>query len=145
MTAYGVVHMQTFAIDIWGCGNLADFSSDIIVHFLTFPACFEIPIIFSNLNSDFSNLLDMRNIQEQDKKAFCYQKLFWPFTVWINCSSDLKNLEDLEDWSWEYWGSWGSIMRILRILRIDHENIEDLEDRSWDYWGSWDGTHNLFL
>ena len=25
------------------------------------------------------------------RKAFCYQKLFWPFTVWINCSSDLKN------------------------------------------------------
>ena len=25
------------------------------------------------------------------KKPFCYQKLFWPFTVWINCSSDLKN------------------------------------------------------
>ena len=24
-------------------------------------------------------------------KTFCYQKLFWPFTVWINCSSDLKN------------------------------------------------------
>ena len=24
------------------------------------------------------------------QKAFCYQKLFWPFTVWINCSSDLK-------------------------------------------------------
>ena len=24
------------------------------------------------------------------KKAFCYQKWFWPFTVWINCSSDLK-------------------------------------------------------
>ena len=23
--------------------------------------------------------------------AFCYQKLFWPFTLWINCSSDLKN------------------------------------------------------
>ena len=22
--------------------------------------------------------------------AFFYQKLFWPFTVWINCSSDLK-------------------------------------------------------
>ena len=28
----------------------------------------------------------MRNLQEQVKKAFCYQKLFWPFTVWINCS-----------------------------------------------------------
>ena len=24
------------------------------------------------------------------KKAFCYKKLFWPNTVWINCSSDLK-------------------------------------------------------
>ena len=33
----------------------------------------------------------MRNLQEQIKKPFCYQKLFWPFTVWINCSSDLKN------------------------------------------------------
>ena len=33
----------------------------------------------------------MRNLQEQVKKAFCYQKLFWPFTVWINCSSDLKD------------------------------------------------------
>ena len=32
----------------------------------------------------------MRNLHEQVKKAFCYQKLFWPFTVWINCSSDLK-------------------------------------------------------
>ena len=34
----------------------------------------------------------MRNLQEQVKKAFCYQKLLWPFTVWINCSSDLKYL-----------------------------------------------------
>ena len=33
----------------------------------------------------------MRNLQEQVKKAFCYQKLFWPFTVWINCFSHLKN------------------------------------------------------
>ena len=33
----------------------------------------------------------MRNFQEQVKKEFCYQKLFWPCTVWINCSSDLKN------------------------------------------------------
>ena len=38
-----------------------------------------------------SNLLGVRNLQEQVNKAFCYQKLFWPFTVWINCSSDLKN------------------------------------------------------
>ena len=33
----------------------------------------------------------MRNLQEQVKKAFCYHKFFWPFTVWLNCSSDLKN------------------------------------------------------
>ena len=32
-------------------------------------------------------MLDLRNLQEQVKKPFCYQKLFWPFTV---CSSDLK-------------------------------------------------------
>ena len=54
-----------------------------------------IPIIFSNLNSNCSNLWGMRNLQEQVKKAFCYQKLFWPFTVWINCSSDLKLLQIL--------------------------------------------------
>ena len=44
--------------------------------FLTFPACFLIPIIFSNWNSNCSNLLDMRNLKEQVKKAFCYPKLF---------------------------------------------------------------------
>ena len=42
------------------------------------------------MNSNCSNLLDMRNLQEQVKKAFCYQKIFWPFTVWINCFSDLN-------------------------------------------------------
>ena len=49
---------------------------------------FLIPRIFSNLNCNYSNLLDMRNLQEQVKKAFCYQNFFWPFTVWINFSSD---------------------------------------------------------
>ena len=44
--------------------------------FLTFPVCFSIPIIFSNLNLNCSDFLDMRNLQEQVKKAFCYQKLF---------------------------------------------------------------------
>ena len=37
----------------------------------------------------------MRNHKKKVKKAFCYQKLFWPFTVWINCSSDLKVLKIL--------------------------------------------------
>ena len=32
----------------------------------------------------------MRNLQEQVEKSFFYQKLFWPFKVWLNCSSDLK-------------------------------------------------------
>ena len=59
--------------------------------FLIFPACFWIPIIFSNLNYNCSKLFDMRKLLEQVKKAFCYQILFWPFTVWINCSRDLKN------------------------------------------------------
>ena len=58
--------------------------------FLMFSASFWIPIIFSNLNSYCSNIFDLRNLQEQVKKAFCYQKLFWTFTVWTNCSSDLK-------------------------------------------------------
>jgi hypothetical protein len=48
------------------------------------------PIIFSNFNCNCSNLLDLRNLQEEVKKALCYQTLFSPFTVRINCSSDLK-------------------------------------------------------
>ena len=68
-------------IEYYGCNN---------TKLLNFPVDFWIPISFSNLNSNCSNLLDLRNLQEQFKKIFCYQKLFWPFTVWINCSSDLK-------------------------------------------------------
>ena len=48
---------------------------------------------FPTLNSNCSNSLYLRNLQEQVKKAFCYQKLFKPFTVRLNCSSDLKNFE----------------------------------------------------
>ena len=40
----------------------------IIVFFLTLPACFSVPIIFSNLKYDCSNLVDVRNLQEQVKK-----------------------------------------------------------------------------
>ena len=42
------------------------------------------------MNFNCSDLSYKRNLQEQVKKAYCYQKLFWPFPVWINCSSDLK-------------------------------------------------------
>ena len=38
---------------------------------------------------------NLQGLQEQVEKTFCYQKLFWPFTIWINFSSDLKNLEIL--------------------------------------------------
>ena len=31
----------------------------------------------------------MWNLQEQVKKAFCYQKLFWPFTFQTICSIDI--------------------------------------------------------
>ena len=37
-------------------------------HFLTFPADLQIRIFFSNLNSDCSNLLDLRNLKEHVKK-----------------------------------------------------------------------------
>ena len=53
-------------------------------------------IIFVNLNYNCCHLLDLRNLQEQVKKAFCYEKLFWPFTVWINCSSDREKLLKFE-------------------------------------------------
>ena len=45
-------------------------------YLLNFPASFLIPIFFYNLNSICSSLLDMRNLQEKVKKAFCYQRLF---------------------------------------------------------------------
>ena len=46
----------------------------------------------SNRNDFFQSelklfyFLDLRKLQYQVKKAFSYKKLFWPFTVWINCS-----------------------------------------------------------
>ena len=46
-------------VPLQGCHAL------IKIYFLTFPACFYIPIIFSNTNS---NLLDMRNSRNKLKK-----------------------------------------------------------------------------
>ena len=42
------------------------------------------------MNSNCSNLLDMRNLKEQVNKAFGFQKLFRFFTVWVNCFIYLK-------------------------------------------------------
>ena len=61
---------------------------------------------FFNLSSNCSNLFNMRNLQEQVKNVFCYQKLFWPFTVRINCLKDLKKIANFSlksfSWSLEY-------------------------------------------
>ena len=77
--------------------------------------------MFSNLNSSCSNLSDMRNLQEQVKKAFCYQKFFWPFTVWINCPSDLKDFAN-------YWPSASNFKSFCRsleqfFLTVDKNNF----------------------
>ena len=49
-------------------------------NFLTFPENLWIQIFFSNLSSNRYNLLDLRNLQEQVKKAFCYQN--WSDLLW---------------------------------------------------------------
>ena len=58
--------------------------------FSKFSCMFLNPNIFFQIEFYCPNFLDMRNVQEYVKKAFCYQKLFWPSTVWKNCSSVLK-------------------------------------------------------
>ena len=62
------------------------------LNFSNFSCMFLKPNNFSNLNFNCSDLLDLRNLQEQVKKAFCYQNFIWPFTVWINCSKTSQSL-----------------------------------------------------
>ena len=47
-------------------------------------------ILFSNFSCMFLNPMIFPIWIEQVKKGFCFPILFWPFTVWNNCSSDLK-------------------------------------------------------
>ena len=79
------------------------------------------PNNFSNLNLNCYNLLDMRNLHEQVKKAFCYQKLFWPFTVWINCSSDLKTFSNSRQLKFE--ANFKSFFLITRTI-FSHSRSE---------------------
>ena len=44
------------------------------------------------------------------KKTFYYQKLFWPFTVWINCSCDLKKFAN-------FWPSGSNFKRFFWSLK----------------------------
>ena len=83
----GLLHTECLSTSVM----LLDFLFQLNTYFLTFPACFSIPIIFSNFDFNWSNLSSLRNLQEQVKKVFGYQKLFWPFTAWINC------------WSQKFW------------------------------------------
>ena len=82
--------------------------------------------IFINPNHFFQfefcpNLLDMRNLQEQVKKAFCYQKLSWHFTVWINCFSDLKKCANSQPSA----SNFKSVSRSLQkyFLIVGHNNF----------------------
>ena len=63
----------------------------------------------------------MRNLQEQVKKAFCYQQLFWPLIVWINCSCDLKFFSN----SWLSASNFKSLSRSLEhfFLTVDQNNF----------------------
>ena len=69
------------------------------------------------MNYNCSNLWDIRNLQEQVKKPFCYQKLFWPFTVWINCSRDLKIFAN----SWPTASNFKSFSRSLEHFFFSQE------------------------
>jgi hypothetical protein len=75
------------------CMNVIQESRSKVV-FLTFPVGdkFSIPIIFSNLNSNCSNLSHLRNLLQEVNNSVLFQKSFWPFTVWINFYCDLKIL-----------------------------------------------------
>ena len=66
--------------------------------FPTFPACFCIPIFFSNLNYNCSNLLDLRNLQEQVKKEFCNKTLHCRLELSLRKTWGYA-LESMGDWN----------------------------------------------
>ena len=80
-------------------------------------------LIYSVVTIYFGLRPRMRNLQEQVKKAFCYQKLFWPFTVWINCSSDLKIFVN----SWPSASNFKSFFRSLEhfFLTVGQNNFDN--------------------
>jgi hypothetical protein len=47
-----------------------------VIIFSNFSCMFLNPNNFFSLNSNCSNLLDLRNLKQTVKKAYCYQKLF---------------------------------------------------------------------
>ena len=91
-------------------------STALSINFSNFSCMFLNPNIFFQFEFNCSNLLDMRNLQEQVKKAFCYQKLLWPCTVWINCSSNLK----LSANSWPSASNFKSFSQLLEHFFLSH-------------------------
>ena len=103
-------------------------------------------ILFFGTDVNCSKFLDVRNLQEQVKKAFCYQKLFWPFPVWLNCSSGLKNFENsrpstsnfkrfscsletrifFHRWSEQFWKQ--NTFHILHLYKLS----DFLQEMSWN-------------
>ena len=53
-----------------------NYGNDRRISHSNFSCMFLNPIFFFTLNSNCPDLLDLRNLQKQVKKAFCYQKLF---------------------------------------------------------------------
>ena len=103
--------------------------------FLTFPVSKSQKNI-SNMNSYCSNSSDMRNLNEQVKKAFSYQNLFWPFTVWINCSSDLKFFANSRPRS--FFRSQNNF-----FLTIGQNNFCNKIPKSWDFFFNEEILFNL--
>ena len=54
------------------------------------------------MNCNCSNLCDLRYLQEKVIQAFCYQTLFWSFTVWINYSNFWENFWKFSAFSLEF-------------------------------------------
>ena len=65
-----------------------------------------------DLNYNCSNLLDLRNLQEQFKKNILFKKLVWSFIVWRNCSDDLNKIAN----------SWPSVSNFEKIV-INYQTI----------------------
>ena len=103
------------------------FRINVTKYFLTFPACLGSQRFFLVWVYNHSNLLNMQNLQEQVKKAFCYQKLFWLFIIWVNYADfadsqpSASNFKSFS-WSLEYFfltvrqNSFGNKIPFLSIL-----------------------------
>ena len=66
------------------------------LNFQTFPVDFCNPnYLNSNLNSNRPNVIDLENLQEQVKNAFCFKNCTDLSLFEKNCSSDLKNFAEI--------------------------------------------------